>query len=151
MKMDNLLIAAFLIIVAPLASGQNLEQNSDKFEQGVVRIPSDSCISLLDLFWRIDPDHIEFFERHNQFYKAIYLTEDYAQHKYSFLLGEAINKLYVLKGQYSETVDGELYFIGDFYNIMELTLITGPKDEPNKIGVLWGGIANPIYKEFELP
>lgn len=143
MRLKSIVVVLTSTIFAFQSHAQNLDQ-------GVVRISSDSSMNMLETFWKIEANQINYFEgNHDHFYKAIYLTEE--NHNYSELLGESIHKLFIIKGQYGEFVDGELYFIGDFYNILELTVTSTSKRGSAKVGVLYGGIAEPNYRAFNLP
>ncbi len=109
--------------------------------QEIKKISKDTTGKLINYIWKTDKDYIfENLNSQGDYFYRVYGTK--LSEGESNLEGECLDHLILLKGEYGEYPDGELYDLGNYYNVIYcilgqkfLTIIYGNKDDPkfNKI------------------
>ena len=78
-----------------------------------------------DLLWKIQPESIKTYDTKGEFfYKTLVLIENDDS---SQLAGEAWTRIYLLKGEYGEIPDGNLFDLGRYYDIRNINFNTEAK------------------------
>lgn len=114
------------------------------FSQKIKKIPKDTQVSLLDMIWLLDKENIyDYYPQGKDFfYRAVVLREPEG---ISNLEGESLDHIYLLKGEYGEYPDGQLYDLGRLYAVENC------KFENGKLIILYNGKLETERKEIKLP
>lgn len=120
----------FLLIFSSLScTGQSVKE-------GCKELSAKKSISLSEFIWKLDDRIYGFYDNDTSFHKFIILVEH--DDKYN-LEGEKVDHLYMLKGRYGEYFDGQLFDMGSFYNIQDITR------DNNQYKVIFGALEDPEF------
>ena len=113
------------------------------YSQQIKELPKDKKVKLLNIFWKLDKNSIyDYYPDKDYFYRVFIIKDSEGE---SNLEGETKDHLFLLKGDYGEYPECQIYDLESKYNFIKC------KFYEDFISIEYGDKSNPKTEEIKLP